>query len=266
MISQQTMENDLPAHLRQLGLLASAEGLDDLVARAIKQRWSPRQLLEEVARAETAEKAARNLKRRLHCARLGRFKPLADFDWNWPKEIDRDLIEEWLNLKPIAEARNLILLGGNGLGKTMILKNVAYQAALAGRTVLFRQASELITDLSCDSPQLRKRKLREYGRVDVLAIDEVGYLAYDANAADLLYEVVSCRYESGSILMSSNKAFKQWNEVFPNATSIGTMLDRLLHHADVTLIRGRSYRDNEREAELKRRNKKGAGNEIIDQL
>jgi len=260
------MENDLPAQLRRIGLLAAAEGLDDLLARAIKQQWSPRQLLEEVARAETAEKRARNLKRRLHRAQLGRFKPLADFDWNWPEKIDRDLIEQWLNLKPIAEARNLILLGGNGIGKTTILKNMAYQSALAGRSVLFRQASELITDLSCDSPQLRKRRLREYGRVDLLAIDEVGYLAYDANAADLLYEVVSCRYESGSILLSSNRGVKQWNEIFPNATSIGTMLDRLLHHADVTLIKGKSYRGKEREEELKRRNKKGDGHEIIDQL
>jgi len=256
MISSPTMENDLPAQLRRIGLHAAASGLDDLLARAVKQKWSPRQLLEEVARAERAEKAARNLNRRLGRARLGRFKPLADFDWNWPQKIDRDLIEQWLELAPIAEARNLILIGGNGLGKTTILKNLAYQAALAGRSVLFRQASELITDLSCDSPQLRKRKLREYGRVDLLCVDEVGYLAYDANAADLLYEVVSCRYESGSILMSSNRAFKQWNEVFPNATSIGTMLDRLLHHADVMLIEGQSYRRRESEAELNRRSKK----------
>lgn len=256
MISSPTMENDLPAQLRRIGLQAVAGGLDDLLARAVKQKWSPRQLLEEVARAERAEKAARNLKRRLGRAQLGRFKPLADFDWNWPVKIDRDLIEKWLKLAPIAEARNLILIGGNGLGKTMILKNLAYQAALAGRSVLFRPASEVITDLSCDSPLLRKRKLREYGRAEILAIDEVGYLAYDANAADLLYEVVSCRYESGSILMSSNRGFKEWNEVFPNATSIGTMLDRLLHHADVTLIEGKSYRQREAEEEANLRSKK----------
>lgn len=256
MISSLTMENDLPAQLRRIGLHAAASGLDDLLARAVKQKWSPRQLLEELARAERAEKAARNLKRRLGRAQLGRFKPMVDFDWNWPKIIDRDLIEQWLELAPIAEARNLILIGGNGIGKTTILKNMAYQAALAGRSVLFRQASELIMDLSCDSPQLRKRKLREYRRVDLLCVDEVGYLAYDSYAADLLFEVVSCRYESGSILMSSNRGFTQWNEVFPNATSIGTMIDRLLHHADVTLIEGESFRHREYEEELKRRRKK----------
>lgn len=256
MNSATTMTNDLSGQLSRLGLRATSEGLDDLLARAVKQKWSPRQLLEEIARSETSAKAARNLQRRLSAARLGRFKPLADFDWNWPKKIDRALIEQWLRLEFIEQKRNLILIGSNGLGKTSIVKNLAYEAALAGHSVLFRLASELISDLSCDSPQLRKRKLQDYGRVDLLCVDEVGYLAYDANAADLLYEVVNRRYEAGSIVMTSNRAFKQWNEVFPNATSIGTMLDRLLHHADVVLIEGQSYRRRESEAETAaRRNK-----------
>jgi DNA replication protein DnaC len=249
MNSTTTTNNDLPAELLRIGLRATSEGLDDLLARAIKQKWSPRQLLEEIARSEYSAKAARNLERRLQAARLGRFKPLADFDWNWPKKIDRELIERWMRLEFIAEKRNLILIGANGLGKTSIVKNLAHEAALAGKSVLFRLASDLISDLSCDSPQLRKRKLRLYGRVDLLCIDEVGYLSYDSSAADLLYEVVNHRYESGSIVMTSNRAFKEWNEVFPNATSIGTMLDRLLHHADVVLIEGQSYRRRESEAE-----------------
>jgi DNA replication protein DnaC len=139
----------------------------------------------------------------------------------------------------------------------VLIKNLAHEAALAGKSVLFRLASDLISDLSCDSPQLRKRKLRLYGRVDLLCIDEVGYLSYDSSAADLLYEVVNRRYETGSIVMTSNRAFKEWSEVFPNATSIGTMLDRLLHHADVVLIEGQSYRRRESEAETAaRRNRR----------
>lgn len=244
-----TRSDDFTSLLLRIGLRATAEGLDDLLSRAIKQKWSHRQLLEEVARQEASAKAARNLERRLAAARIGRFKALADFDWNWPKKIDRQLIERWLRLEPLAEGRNLILLGSNGVGKTTIAKNAAYQAVMAGRSVLFRTASELISDLSCDSPQLRKRKLRLYGRVDLLCIDEVGYLAYDAQAADLLYEVVNRRYESGAIVMTTNRAFKDWNEVFPNATSIGTMCDRLLHHADVVVIEGSSYRRRESEAE-----------------
>lgn len=244
-----TRSDDFTSILLRIGLRATAEGLDDLLARAIKQKWSHRQLLEEMARQEVSAKAARNLERRRQAARIGRFKAMADFDWNWPKKIDRELIERWLKLAPIAEGRNLILIGSNGVGKTTIAKNLAHQAVMAGRRVLFRTASELISDLSCDSPQLRRRKLRLYGRVDLLCIDEVGYLTYDSHAADLLYEVVNRRYESGAIVMTTNRVFKDWNEVFPNATSIGTMCDRLLHHADVVVIEGSSYRRRESEAE-----------------
>lgn len=250
------MNNDLPHQLRKIGLRATAEGLNDLLARATKLRWSPRQLLEEIARAETEHKAARNLEGRLKTARLGRFKSLVDFDWNWPKKIDKDMIERAMKLDFIEEKRNLILLGTNGLGKTTIAQNLGYQAALAGKTVLFRLASDLVSELSCDSPQLRRRKLNRYKRVDLLCIDEIGYLTYDSHAADLLYEVVNRRYEEGSIVMTTNRAFAQWNEVFPNATCIATLLDRLLHHADVALIEGESYRVRESQLEAAARRKK----------
>lgn len=251
-----TTSSELSRQLRQIGLRATAEGLDDLMARASKQRWSPQQMLEEIARQETGEKAARNLRRRLQQARLGRFKPIADFDWNWPKKIDREMIERLLRLEFITERRNLILLGANGLGKTCLTKNIAYEAVVAGKSVIFRTASELISDLSCDSAQLRRRKLNIYGRVDLLCVDEVGYLSYDASAADLLYEVVNRRYEQGSIIITTNRAFKDWNTVFPNATCIATLLDRLMHHAEVSVIEGQSYRVRESEAEAAERRKK----------
>lgn len=254
-MNSQMISNDLPGQLRQIGLRATAQGLDDLLARATKQRWSPHQLLQEIARVEISDKAARNLKRRLGAARLGRFKPIVDFEWNWPTKIDRELIERALRLEFIEEKRNLVLIGTNGLGKTLITKNLAYQASLAGKNVLFRTAPELISDLSCDSPQLRKRKLSGYRRADLLCIDEVGYLAYDANAADLLYEVVNRRYEEGSIVITTNRVFTEWNQVFPNATCIATLLDRLLHHADVALIEGQSYRVKESQAEAAARRK-----------
>lgn len=245
----------LADRLTQIGLRATASGLEDLIARASKGRWSAAQLLEEMVRAESEERARANLARRLAAARLGRFKPLADFDWNWPKKIDRPLIERALTLDFITEARNLLLLGANGLGKTLIAKNIAYQAVLAGHTVLFRTAAELIADLSCDSPAQRRQKLNRYGRVSLLAIDEVGYLAYDAHAADLLYEVVNRRYEQGALVLTTNRAFRDWNAVFPHATSIATMLDRLMHHADVTVIEGQSYRVRESEADAAARRK-----------
>ena len=105
--------HDLAAQLSHIGLLVTAQGLDDLLARASTQPWSPRQLLEEIARSETEDRARRSLERRLAQARLGRFKPLADFDWHWPKKIDRPLIERALTLDFLASGRNLLVCGTN---------------------------------------------------------------------------------------------------------------------------------------------------------
>ncbi len=246
---------DLTTQLLQLGLRSTAENLDDLIARATRGRISPRMLIEEIVAAELAAQAAHRLQRLLSLARLGRFKPLADFDWNWPAKIDRDLIERALTLDFIAEARNLVLIGANGLGKTLLAKNIAYAAVLAGHSVLFRTASDLLADLQSDSPLARRRKFNFYARPRLLCIDEIGYLSYDSNAADLLYEVVNRRYERGSILITTNRAFKDWNAVFPNATCIATLLDRLTHHADITLVEGRSFRLRESEIESQARKK-----------
>ena len=248
---------DLATQLKQIGLPLTAQALDDLLSRATTQRWSPRQLLEEIARSETADQARRSLERRLAQARLGRFKPMADFDWHWPKKIDRPLIERAFTLDFLAEARNLILIGANGLGKTLIAKNLAHAAVLAGHSVLFRTVSDLLADLDGDSPGLRRRKFRFYARPTLLCLDEVGYLAYDPHAADLLYEVINRRYEHRSLIVTTNKAFKEWNEVFPNASCIVTLVDRLTHHADVTKLEGDSYRlrESEMEAAARRRKK-----------
>lgn len=251
-----TTTTDLQSQLRQLGLNATAQGLDDFIARASKSRWSPQLMLEELARMEIQDRSLRSLQRRLQVARIGRFRPMADFNWNWPKKIDRSTIERALTLDFIPEARNLILMGTNGLGKTMIAQNIAHAAAQAGHTVLFRTASDILADLHCDSPQILRRRLQHYARPSLLCIDELAYLSYDPDAADLLYELVSRRYERRSILITTNKAFKEWNTVFPNATSIATLLDRLTHHADVTLIEGQSYRVRESELEIAARRKK----------
>ena len=152
-----TLTTDLPDQLSRIGLPVTASGLDDFIARATKHRWSPRVLLEEIVRSESQDRARRGLERRLRNARLGRFKPIADFDWNWPKKIDRPLIERALSLDFIGEGRSLILLGANGLGKTMITKNIAHQAVLAGYSLVFRTAPDLLADLATDYPHLRRR-------------------------------------------------------------------------------------------------------------
>ena len=246
----------LPAQLQQIGLRALPAQLDDFLARAAKARWSPHQILEQLAQAEIAERSRRSLERRLRLSGIQRFKPMADFEWSWPTKIERDVIERALTLDFLPEARNLVLVGRNGLGKTMIAQNICHAAVLAGYSVLFRSAAALLEELHRQTPEGRRSKLRAYANVGLLCVDEVGYLSFDDKAADLLYEVINRRYERKPVILTTNRPFKEWNEVFPNATCIVTLLDRLLHHADVTVIDGDSYRVRESEQETAARRRK----------
>ncbi|WP_420238262.1 IS21-like element helper ATPase IstB [Telmatobacter bradus] len=250
--------DNLREQLERIGLRTVATQLNDVLANAARQRWSPRQLLEQLAQIEVAERAHRSLERRLRTAEIRKFKPLADFDWTWPTRIERDVVERALTLDFLAEARNFVVVGANGLGKTMIAQNICHAAVLAGHSVLFRTASALLEELHRQTPEGRLRKLRTYANVALLCIDEVGYLSFDDKSADLLYEVINRRYEQKSLILTTNKAFKEWNEVFPNAACIATLLDRLLHHAEVTVIEGSSYRvrESEQETTARRRRKK----------
>ena len=248
--------SDIAEQFESIGLRTVAGEIESIIASARKGRWSAQRILAEIATREGEAKAQRSLDRRLRRSRIGSFKPLTDFDWDWPAKIERQLIESALGLDFVRDGRNLILLGSNGLGKTMIARNIAHQAVLAGRSVLLRTAAELLDDVNVDSPETRRRRIARYATPHLLCIDEIGYLSYDDHAADLLYKVVNPRYEARrSILITTNLAFKDWNTVFPNATCIATLLDRLTHHADVTVITGKSYRVRESELEARRRRK-----------
>jgi len=251
-----TTTADLGSRLNQIGLRALSQNLDDFIAHATSGRWSPRVLLERLSQLEAQDRSRRSFERRLGLSGIKKFKPMADFDWDWPRKIDRDVIEQALTLDFIPEGRNLVLLGPNGLGKTMIAKNICHAAVLAGYSVLFRSAAAIIEDLQCLSPEARRRRLRSYANVGVLTIDEVGYLSFDDRAADLLYEVINRRYERRSVIVTTNRPFKEWTDVFPNASCIVTLVDRLTHHANVTVIEGKSHRLRESELEAEARKKR----------
>ena len=253
--SEMINNSDLAERLANISLKSLAQNLDGFIARAIKNKWQAKTILDELCNIEINERSRLSLERRFRLAGIGRFKPMADFDWDWPAKIERNIIEQALSLDFIREGRNLILLGGNGLGKTMVAKNIAHAAVLAGYSVLFRPAADVIHNLQCDSPTIRRRRLQAYTNPSLLCLDEVAYLSYDDNAADLLYEVVNRRYERRSIIITTNREFNDWNQVFPSATSITALLDRLIHHADITAIEGESYRINESKLETARRRK-----------
>ncbi len=254
MPSAPTAPATLSSHLRRLGLVRAAADLNDLLARAAKDRWTPLALLEALAAAELEDRTHRSLERRFKRARLGRFKPIADFEWDWPKSIDRALVERVLRLDFVPAAENLVLVGAQGLGKTLIAKNVVHQAILHGHSALFTTAADLLLDLNAqETARGLERRLRHYTRPHVLAIDEIGYLAYDAHAADLLFQIVTRRYEQKSIVLTTNLAFRDWHTIFPNASCAVGLIDRLTHHAAIVKITGDSYRLREAERAQKSR-------------
>src|SRR6187402_2602422 len=246
---------DLKSRLRDLGLFVTAAGLDDLIALATKKRWGPQQLLEHIVDVEEKDRARRGLER---------FKPMADFDWNWPTKIDRGLVESAVRLDFIESARNVVLVAPQGLGKTMISQNIAHQAILSGHGVLFISAAQLLLDLAAqESARGLERRLKYYARVGLLILDEIGFLAFDNRNADLLFQVVSRRYEKKSLVLTTNLAFRDWPTIFPNATCATALIDRVVHHADVIAIEGQSYRA--REAELAAKSRRSARKKKTDE-
>jgi len=217
--------------LRLYGLLAQDDAL-------FTEPW-----VERLLHIEETERQRRSLERRFADARLGAFKPIADFDWDWPDNIDRPLIDELFSFDFVADAANVVLLGPNGVGKSMLAKNLLHQGVLHGFTARFTTASDMLHDLAAqDSDASLARRLRRYTQPLLLCVDEVGYLAYDNRYADLFFEVVTRRYLQRPIVLTTNKVFGEWNDVFPNAACVVTLVDRLVHRSELLSIEGESFR------------------------
>ena len=216
--------------------------------------------VEPMLQWEEDERARRSLERRLRDAHIGRFKPLCDFDWAWPKRCDRAALEELTSLDFLKDATNVVLAGANGVGKSTLARNLAHQAVVQGHTVLFTTAGQLLGELAAlDSDSALRRRLRHYAAPTLLAIDEVGYLSYSNRHADLLFELISRRYESKSTLVTTNRPFAEWSEVFPNAACVVSLVDRLVHNAEIISIEGDSYRLKEARERSEARAKKRRG-------
>jgi len=203
---------------------------------------------------ELSTRKQRSLERRLNSAKLGRFKPLTEFDWAWPKKIDQPCVHQWMQCNFLAEAMNPIIIGSNGVGKSTIAQNVGYQAVMQGHTVIFTSAANMLNELAAqDGDNALRRKLTYYAKPTLLIIDEVGYLSYSNRHADLLFEIINRRYENKSTMITTNRPFSEWNEVFPNAACVVSLIDRLVHHSEVLAIEGNSYRMKEAQEQANKR-------------
>ena len=203
-------------------------------------------IVEQWVQWEEEERRRRGLERRLRYAKLGTFKPLADFDWKWPDKIDQNSICDLMTLEFLKTGSNAVFIGPNGVGKSTILQNITHHAVLKGHTALFTTAAQMLNELAAlDSDNALRRRLKYYAQPDLLSIDEVGYLSYGNRHADLLFEIINSRYEKKSTIITTNRPFSEWNSLFPNASCVVSMIDRLVHHSDIIEIQGESYRKKE---------------------
>lgn len=200
--------------------------------------------LARLVEGEFGQRHQRAIQRRLRAARFPVLKTLEQFRWDWPKKINRLQVQDLFRLEFLTQKGNAIFLGTVGVGKTHLASALGYAACQAGHSVLFANAISVINDLSVAHKRGDlKRELKKYLRPQCVIFDEIGYLPIDQHGADLLFQVISQRYERGSIILTTNKPFKQWPSIFNNDSTIASaVLDRLLHHAETIVIEGPSYR------------------------
>lgn len=234
----------LRTHLDYLQLPYIRDHYEPLAQEAAEHGESHVQYLEKLIEGETHRREDRRTRRRIELARFPVLKTLDQFNWSWPKKINRLQVQNLFRLKFIEDKANVIFLGGVGLGKSHLATALGYAACLQGYSVRFTTAIDAINTLSAAHGSGRlKSEIKKYLKPRVFILDELGYLPIDKNAADLLFQVISGRYERGSLIITSNRAFKKWPEIFNNdSTLTSALLDRLLHHAETLVIEGTSYR------------------------
>lgn len=236
--------HELQQTLKYLNLPYMSNNHQELAQQASKKQWSHLDYLDNLARGEADFKSDRSTQRRIRLARFPVIKTLDQYDWSWPKKINRLQIQNIFRLTLIENKSNVIFIGGVGVGKTHLASALAYSACLNGHSVLFTTAIDIVNTLSAAQNTGRmKQELKKYLKPELLLIDELGFLPLDKKGADLLFQAVSMRYENASTVITTNRAYKEWPGIFNNdSTLTSAILDRLLHHAETVIIEGPSYR------------------------
>src|ERR1017187_4366248 len=237
-------ETRLNEQLSSLRLLTVQEHYAALASEAAQKQWTHVDYLARLIEGEAQRRQELAIQRRIAAARFPCIKTLDQFDWNWPKKINRTQVQNLFRLAFLPEKANVVFMGGVGLGKSHLASALGYAACLAGHSVLFTTAVDIINTLTAAQAAYRlKAELKRLLAPQILCIDEVGYLPIDKVGAELLFQVISQRYERGSIVLTTNQPYKHWAKIFNNdSTLTSAVLDRLLHHADTVIIEGKSYR------------------------
>lgn len=220
----------------------------DIMGQAAHHQWPPEEIIARLLDGEIQQRADRALLRRIKNARFPFIKTLDDFDWSWPKKINRSQIQHIFHLDWLPQHGNIFFLGGVGLGKSHLALALSHQACHKGYSVRWVTAINLInTLLAAQRTHRLKTDLKAFLKPQLLTIDELGYMPIDKAGADLLFQVISERYERGAICFTSNKPFKQWATIFNNDTTLtSAILDRVLHHGEAVIMEGKSYRMKDR--------------------
>lgn len=244
MINATTFE----AQLRYLKLAHTSRHHAELTAEAAQQRLSHAQFLRRIVEAEAQDRQQHALQRRIKAARFPVKKTLDQFQWDWPKQINEAQVRHLFELRFIEERTNAVFCGGVGLGKSHLATALGYAACQAGHAVLFTTAVDAINTLvAAQAAHRLQAELKRYVAPALLILDEVGYLPLDKAGADLLFQIISQRYERGSTIVTTNKAYKHWPAIFHNDAGItSAILDRLLHRAQTVVVEGKSYRMKDR--------------------